>query len=303
MQAAGVAIGLVAALLQSCSYVITARYVREGRGGGTLALLAPAFALMSVVSLPAVLLLLPERMPPASEWMLPATLCVGCAMAAHFALFLMQRAVDASRVSPLLTMKVPILAVFGMVLFGDRYTPMQWAGVALVIVSAWLLCKAGRDIPLRALAWLFLASIGYAFSDICIKLTLEAFAPVCGSLLHRSLLTVFVCYLAGGIYGFAGLAFVPRTPRRVFVRHVVPYAAVWLVAMIVLFACFSLIGIVQGNIVQSARGLISVVMGWSLARAGLVHLEERVSRAVFVRRVVSALLIVLAIALFNLGRA
>lgn len=302
MQAAGVAIGLVAALLQSFSYVITARYVREGQGGGTLALLAPAFALMSVVSLPVLPFLLPARMPPAAEWILPATLCVGLAMAANVALFLMQRTVDASRVSPLLTMKVPILAVFGMVLFAERYTPMQWVGVALVIVSAWLLCNAGRDVPLRALAWLFLASIGYAFSDICIKLTLEAFAPVCRSLLHCSLLTVFVCYLAGGIYGFAGLAFVPRTPRRVFVRHVVPYAAVWLLAMIVLFACFSLIGIVQGNIVQSARGLISVVMGWFLARAGLVHLEERVSRAVFVRRVVSALMIVLAIALFNLGR-
>jgi hypothetical protein len=68
-----------------------------------------------------------------------------------------------------------------------------------------------------------------------------------------------------------------------------------------LFACFGLIGVVHGNIVQSTRGLISIGIGYLLARAGHAHIEERVSRATMLRRVVAGVLMLLAVALFTLG--
>ena len=48
---AGLAAGFVAAFLQSCSYVVSSRYVREsGRSAWTL--LPPAFLLMGLAALP-----------------------------------------------------------------------------------------------------------------------------------------------------------------------------------------------------------------------------------------------------------
>jgi len=72
------------------------------------------------------------------------------------------------------------------------------------------------------------------------------------------------------------------------------------VSIAVLFASFAVIGIVNGTIVQSSRGLIAVVLGWLVARAGFERIEEKVPHMIFIKRVVSAVLIILAMVLFNL---
>ena len=84
-------------------------------------------------------------------------------------------------------------------------------------------------------------------------------------------------------------------------RWAVPYAAVWFSGMAAFYACFALCGIVLGNIVQNTRGLLSIALGWFVARAGRTDLEERVSRAVLARRVAAALLLLAAVALYALG--
>ncbi len=62
-----------------------------------------------------------------------------------------------------------------------------------------------------------------------------------------------------------------------------------------------MIGVVYGNIVQSTRGVISVALGAAVAAAGFVHLEERMSRKLFARRLIAAAIMALAIAMFHLG--
>jgi len=73
----------------------------------------------------------------------------------------------------------------------------------------------------------------------------------------------------------------------------------WLGAMLLLFGCFQVLNdVVWGNILQSTRGLISMVLGAAVAGAGMVHLEKKVARGIFWRRMAAALLMSAAIALY-----
>ena len=296
----GVMIGLFGAALQSCSYVCSGKYVRE-TGRGMLSLLLPSFVLMSAVSFAALPFIAGVDMPPMRAYASPAMLCMLFCIGGQAGMFFLLKTVDASRVSPLLAVKVPMLALFYFAFFGEKYTPMQWLGVVLVIPAAWLLCKAGRRIPVRALLWLFFCCVFFAASDHCIKLVLAVFKD-CGSVLRSSTLGFLAVYAAGGIYGAAGMACGIVPTRREFTRYILPFSVFWYFGIAVLFVCFAEIGIVNGNVVQSTRGLISVVIGWFIARAGFERLEEKVPPTIFVKRVISAILVIFAVLLFNLER-
>jgi hypothetical protein len=73
------------------------------------------------------------------------------------------------------------------------------------------------------------------------------------------------------------------------------------VAICLLFACFGLIGVVYGNVVQSTRGIMAVGIGWIVAHIGHAHLESKVSRRVFRRRVAGAILMTAAVILYRLA--
>jgi cytochrome c biogenesis protein CcdA len=73
---------------------------------------------------------------------------------------------------------------------------------------------------------------------------------------------------------------------------------VWLVGMATLYVCFGLLGAVFGNVLLSSRGLFAVVFGAVLAHRGWHELEQRVDRATLVRRIIAALFMTGAIALY-----
>ena len=128
--------------------------------------------------------------------------------------------------------------------------------------------------------------------------TFDAVAPVCPGLFGRSVFALAVIYAVSGAAALALMPAVPRFSGRDWLRHALPYAAVWFGAMVVLFACFASCGLVLGNIVQSLRGLVSVVLGWLVARSGRTDLEEKVPAGTVARRVLAALLVVAAVALY-----
>jgi len=85
-------------------------------------------------------------------------------------------------------------------------------------------------------------------------------------------------------------------------KKVSPFAFFWLLAILFLFTCFADLGTVNGNIIQSTRGLLAIGLGAMLAKAGYTELEERVDAAVMARRVLAGVLMVLAIVCYNWGR-
>ena len=72
--------------------------------------------------------------------------------------------------------------------------------------------------------------------------------------------------------------------------------------MIFLFACFALVGIVFGNILQSTRGIFSIVFGYLLARLGFERLETKITGNIFIKRILVAFLMMVSIALFYYGK-
>jgi hypothetical protein len=74
-------------------------------------------------------------------------------------------------------------------------------------------------------------------------------------------------------YAACGALHLPAAPRM-WPRSpggwtpAVHYSVVWLLAMTALYACLGQVGAVFGNILQSTRGVMSVVLGAALAHAG-----------------------------------
>ena len=68
--------------------------------------------------------------------------------------------------------------------------------------------------------------------------------------------------------------------------------------MLFLFACFALINVMLGNIIQSTRGIISILIAAAIAKAGYEHIEKKVTTGIFIRRIAAAILMVISIVMF-----
>ena len=299
---AGIAVGFLAAFLQSCSYLVSARYVRlSGRPAWTL--LPPSYLLMAPAAAAVVAATLPLAQGPI-PWraaFAPAFWSMACCVVANATMIQMLRSVDASLASPMLGLKVPMLAAFYTFALARPCTALQWAAVGLVLAATAALAFAGRRLGRAGWGWLLATCAGFSLSDWLIGETFAAVEPAFPSFAPRAIFSLGYIYLVcAGAAAFA-MPFCPPLPRAGWLRWAAPYAAVWFVAMAALYACFALCGIVLGNIVQNTRGLLSIALGWLVARAGRTDLEERVSRAVLARRVAAAALLLAAVALYALG--
>jgi len=296
----GILLGLSAALLQSFSYVISSSFVRRYQRAN-LALLMRSYVLMGLVSTVTLALIWPPdgSIPPLRDYALPMVLCTVTCLLGQVAMFMTLRQTEASRMSPLLGLKIPMLAVTYSVLGLARYNAVQWLAIVLAVVAAFLLSRAGRSVTPGSWFWLIVSCALFAASDYYIGVQFEIFGDGL-SLTKTSIIITLLSYVTGGIIGIAVMPFAGRLPGRVWLEHALPFAAAWLGAMLLLFGCFGIIGVVYGNIVQSTRGIISIVIGLIMARIGYVHLEERVGPAVALKRVAAAILMLLAVSLFKL---
>lgn len=301
----GMATGVVSAFIQSCSYIVSGTYVkRTGRPGWTLALpqrfvMAPFYAALAWF-------FRPQAADADLRGIILACLCMlAGVLAGDTGLFQMQRTVEPSRVAPLQAVKIPIIAVISFLLLEQSFGPMKILAIAFVLGSAALLFGAGRRIRLPAWGWLLVCTTGFAASDLSIGRVLGLTHDACGGVLRSSLFALGLTHFVSAVFGFAGYC-VQRglgaeRPRGTdWIRYVIPYGALWMVSMVFLFVCFSLAGVVPGTIAQSTRGLISVMLGWALARHGFADVDAEVPRSVFFRRILAALLVMAAMAAYAL---
>jgi len=293
----GIAFGLGAACCQSVSYLFSRRFVGRARATPALLLVA-SHLLMGAASGLTLLLLWPRHLPPLTVYAAPLVGAGLCYLVAQFGLFSLLRSVESSRVAPLLGGKVLVLAILSVLLTRQTLHPLQWTAVGLSVGAAWLINEAGGRIPARSLALLGMTILGYCLSDLSIGVLMKRLAAVEPSpAMVGTSLTYLLC--AG-----ATLPFIFRRDlwRPAIWQRAAPYAAAWFAAMCLLYACFGLIGVVFGNIVQSTRGVMSVAIGWLIAHIGHTHLESHVARDVFWRRVIGALLMMAAVACYMSGR-
>jgi drug/metabolite transporter (DMT)-like permease len=301
----GVVAGLVAALASAISYLVS-RHHGNRAGGGSLRLLVLGHAVMGLACLPLAWLLAPAAWPPKPlAWLGPLAGSMACYLAGQGAVFAALKRVAASRLAPLLGLKLVMLAAIVSLGPGPGLDLRQWAAVGLTVIAAGMLQRGGAVSP-WALGIVLAACLSFAVSDLFIIRLIDALClarddagePI--SRLHAGGLAMAVTYVACGGAALAAVAVRPELwPRdRRDRRAASEYAAAWLVGMVALYACFGLVGAVFGNVLQATRGVMAVVIGAGLARAGWHDLEERVDRATFARRVAAALLMVVAIAVY-----
>lgn len=293
----GLVLGLCAAFFQSCSYLGSRWFV--GRyPGGSVKLLALGHVWMGAASVVLAAAFWPDKMPAFGTYAYSLLGTVGFYLLGQMCLFLALRHTDASRVSPLLGLKVLILALISAVFLDAHYSGQQWMAVGLSILAAVALALSGGPIAPNSLLWAIAACLPYCLSDMNIKRLVGDFSAM--GLLGSSVFATAITYIVCGLLGGAMLPFLPKADKHQW-RDATPFAVAWLISMLFLYACFGQIGVVFGNILQSTRGIQSILMGAVVAHWGMVSLERKVHRGTLVERVAAAILMTAAIALFYLG--
>ena len=294
----GIILGLAAAVAQSLSYIFSRLYVMR-HPGAFLRLMVLGHLVMGAMSL-AMLPLLPlGHLPTFGHYVWPLAGASGFYLLGQAGLFYVLRHVEASRISPLLGLKIAMLAIITAAFLRDcpAPTPLQWLAVGLSVAAAFALNSTGGKLPGRIIAGLLFTCLTYSLSDISIRYLIHGLG---GSGAGSVFTAVAFCYLLCGVAALAALPWAGAHQHGDW-RLAVPWAVSWLGAMLLLFGCFQAVDVVYGNILQSTRGLISMVLGAAVAGAGMVHLEKKVSRGVFWRRLAAALLMFAAIALYAKG--
>ena len=302
MQTLGIVAGLIAAAASALSYLVSRHYGGRQPGGGRR-LLVRAHVLMGLLSVPLAALLWPPTLPPTGAWLPELVGSTACYLAGQVAVFAALQRIDASRLAPLLGLKIAMLAAIVTGLLGHELTGRQWLAVAASIAAAALVQTAGRPLPRSATVVVVAACLLFAMSDLFIVALIDGLAsapPVASSMVGRletGGFAVAITYVLCGVVACGCLPWHGGHEPSDW-DPAARYAVVWMAAMLALYTCFGLVGPVFGNILQSTRGTMAVGLGALLARRGWHDLEQPVDRRTLVRRVLAALLMTAAIAAY-----
>lgn len=294
--ALGIFAGLACAFLSAVSYLVSRHHGSKARGS-SLQLLIFAHALMGIACVPIACWLWPHGLPLGGPWLGPLVASTVSYLVGQAALFNALRTIDASRLAPLLGLKIAVLALIVSFLLGDPLDGQQWIAVGMSVAAAAMLQRSNAAVPWGAFGRILLACLSFAIADLCIIALIDAIQTVPISRLRAGGFAMAATYvLCGGI----ALPFVPWAARSrpAGWKAAAHYAMAWLGAMVALYTCFGLVGAVFGNILQSTRGIMAVALGAALASLGWHDLEQPVDRETLVRRILAAVLMTLAIAAY-----
>jgi drug/metabolite transporter (DMT)-like permease len=298
----GLVAGIAAAAFSALSYLIS-RHHGNRAGGGSLRLLVLGHIIMGLICLPAAWAIRPATLPELARWLPPLLGSAGCYLAGQGIVFATLKRMPASRLAPLLGLKIVMLAGIVSLLPGEPLDSVQWLAVGLSMAAAAMLQRAGGSAPPAALAAVLTACLMFALSDLCIVQLINALQTggsgwwPAAPRLHAGCFAMAITYVLCGLVVATLLPRALPRDRRDWVASV-QYAVAWLAGMAGLYTCFGLVGAVFGNILQSTRGIIAVGLGAVLAHLGWHDLEEQVDRGTLLRRLAAAALMTAAIALY-----
>lgn len=201
---------------------------------------------------------------------------------------------DVSVATPLLGVKVFLVAVFSTLLLREPVPLAWWLASGLTFSAVWLLRGGTQALRKRILPSVFfalLSSASFALSDVLV----QRYAPACG--INGFLPPMFAVN--------AGLSFFLLPLFRGSLFRLPPSTWRWLLSGAVLFAIsasavlWTIASFGQAtavNIAYSARGVFSVLIVW-WAGTHFGNHERHLGRAEMLKRLCAAALIVAAIAL------
>lgn len=213
------------------------------------------------------------------------------------AFFAVLHHVESSRVSALLGLKITVIALLA-VCFGKSLEFRQWAAVILCTIGAVGMNFSGGRIPFKSCCFLALAVISYALCDMCVTELMKLMPGE--SMLFNSFGVIGICF------SVMGAAVLPAAliKYKVNVRElkaVLPYSLLYFLSMIFLYTSFGFIGVVYGSIIQSGRGILSVLLAIVLVHYQLDRNERPVGAGKWIQRFVFAAVMVTAMLMYSLS--
>ena len=293
----GVVFGFSAALLQSVCYLCSRLFIKR-HNNDIVRLLALSHIIMGVISVPLAVILLPENMPAVSSYVVSLVVTTVFYLLGQFFLFAAIIKSEPSRVAPLLGLKIFIVAVASAVFFKESFGPAKWLAVLLSITSVFLLSNSGKKLELKCIILVIMACLAYSVSDFNIKILIDKLSFM--GVLRGASLSGCLSYILCGGFGLIILFFAPGKSTKDTWLYSMPFAVFWLIGVFFMFASFGLLGVVFGNILQSARGLLSIVLGVFVAYAGFDALEPKITKKILIQRMLAAVLMAGAVTLFLL---
>ena len=318
MQMLGILAGLVSAVLQSCSYIASAVFLR--RHGSPRDMLFYSQAVQFLFAVPILFAFAPEGALADAHLLMANAFWLIIFTITQFSMFAAQRTVEPSKIATWLGLKIVVLAVLTTFwpINGESVSALKWLAIAITISAVWLLNQSGGMRPGWRGAFYLALLIGV--SSLCDRqqvLIIGEFRKYGAGLFASSVLTLALGYATFGVFAIGYLiadwhrllsasgrgrpAPLASTAREVWgkMRDSVPFAAFWFSAMMCIYFCYGELGPVFGNVVQSTRSVIAVVIGMLAARLFALGVETPVSRSMWMRRFVAAALMSAGIILYS----
>ncbi len=197
---------------------------------------------------------------------------------------------DSSIVSPLLTIKIPVLAVIALLFLDKGFSFNQYLSIAAIIALGVYFSSISGRIKLLPLFLVTIVCFMYAVSDLGMAEFMRDWPEdnramsICGC----------ICYQ----FMFCGLIAMPFLKIKRFhldLRNVYQaknIAIAWMISDIFFVVCFNLAGVVETSIVQALRSVLGVIIAY-LFYKNYIHDENT-----FKRKMVTACLMFVAVASF-----
>jgi len=290
----GIAAGLFSALLISISYVFSRAHIRKYGDPVALAVYSQLVMGAGGIVLLGLSFFFQEIPWTDRRFLLLLAGDVGFFLIGQTSFFIVIKQVEATRASSLLGLKLLVLALISVVI-GRPLSPLQWLALVLCTTAAVGMNFSGGHLPVKSVLWLLVSVLFYALCDSCIA---EMMLMMPGrSMMTNSFGVMGISYTA---LALAVLPAAVKYPlRKKLLLDAVPYGIFYFTSILFLMVCFGLIGVVFGSIMQAGRGIISVLLGILLIRLGLEKTEPMVSRRLWIRRALMALLMLTAMTLYT----
>ena len=291
----GVIMGSIAAILQSTSYVFSRLFITRHKS--PLYLTIYSQLVMGIMGLIMFAIFCNFTTCPLSwKYTLLGLAWAATYVSAQISFFMALKHVEASRLSSLLGTKIITLALITMVL-GNTLSATKWLAVVLCCISAVGMNFTGGKLTLKSCLWIGAAVLSYALCDISCTEMIHMMPG--DNITFNSFCVVAVSYAALGILSLPALFFIP-VKKELFIGSI-PFGAAWFLSMNFLLTGFGTLGVVYGTIIQSGRGIASVLIGAGLLYFGFDHLEPRVGKKAWLRRLVMATLMLIAMTVYAHG--
>jgi len=288
---------LLLPLSASLLYVFGAIYLKDAsvRGVGVWRTTVVTNVIFSIVF--SSLWLMGGRWPEAAAWIQPATAAALFLGGQVLALIALQRG-DVSVATPVMGLKVVLVAFFVTWILGDRVPGVVWAAAALSSIGVVFLSRRGKGAhaggTVPALVFGALAAVAFALFDVLV----QKWSPAWGAGRFLPVMMGFVALYSAPLIGI-DRAPVPAGAWRPLALGglLVAVQGLLFVTSLAVFARATTI-----NVVYSARGLWSVALVWAVGH-WFGNRERDRGSAVLGFRLVGAALLLGAIVLVVTARS